>query len=171
MDGKNLKQTLLSIENTWQELMPKEPFNYYFLDEYFDRQYRGEERFGNLLLSFAVLAILISCLGLLGLAAYSTLQRRREIGIRKVIGASVTGIVNLLSVDFIKLVGIAFLIATPVAWYAMNSWLEGFAYKITIQWWMFALAGATASLIALLTVSFHAIKASLINPVKSLRTE
>lgn len=168
---ENIQQTVASIETAWQSVMPDTPFNYYFLDEFFDRQYRTEERFGNLFLSFAALAILISCLGLLGLAAYSTLQRRREIGIRKVLGSSVLGLVNLLSIEFIKLVGIAFLIAAPMAWIVMDSWLEDFAYRINMQWWMFAFAGFAALLIALLTVSFHAIKAAIVNPVKSLRTE
>lgn len=168
---ENIQQTVASIEEKWQTILPNAPFNYYFLDEFFDRQYRTEERFGNLFLSFAALAILISCLGLLGLAAYSTLQRRREIGIRKVLGSSISGVVNLLSLDFLKLVGIAFLIATPLAWFFMNSWLEDFAYRIDIQWWMFALAGGCALLIALLTVSFHAVKAAIVNPVKSLRSE
>ncbi len=168
---QNIQQTLVAIENKWQTIMPDKPFSYYFLDEFFNQQYQSEERFGNLFLNFAALAILISCLGLLGLAAYSTLQRRREIGIRKVLGSSVAGVVNLLSIDFIKLVIIAFVIAAPLAWFAMHYWLEDFAYKISIQWWMFVLAGLSALLIALLTVSFHAVKASLTNPVKSLRTE
>lgn len=168
---ENIQQTVASIKKEWQSALPDSPYNYYFLDEFFDRQYRTEERFGNLFLSFAALAILISCLGLLGLAAYSTLQRRREIGIRKVLGSSISEVVNLLSIDFLKLVGIAFLIATPLAWVFMNSWLEDFAYRIDIRWWMFALAGVCALLIALLTVSFHAVKAAIVNPVKSLRAE
>lgn len=168
---ENSTQTVALIQDTWQTILPDQPFDYYFLDEFFDRQYRTEERFGNLFLNFAALAILISCLGLLGLAAYSTLQRKREIGIRKVLGSTVGGVVNLLSKEFLKLVGIAFLIATPIAWFGMHYWLEDFAYRIEIQWWMFALAGGSALLIALLTVSFHAVKASLANPVKSLRTE
>jgi putative ABC transport system permease protein len=117
------------------------------------------------------MAILISCLGLFGLAAFSAEQRNKEIGIRKVLGASVTGIVGLLSKDFLKLVVVAMLIATPIAWYGMNKWLQAFAYKINISWWMFALAGLMAIFIALFTVSFQAIKAALANPVKSLKTE
>ncbi len=167
----NINKTVASIKENWQTILPNEPYEYYFLDEFFDRQYRSDKRFGNLFLSFAALAILISCLGLLGLAAYSTLQRKREIGIRKVLGASVSGVVNLLSKEFLKLVVIAFLIASPIAWFAMDYWLEEFAYKIDLQWWMFAIAGLSAMLIAVLTVSFHALKASLANPVKSLRTE
>jgi putative ABC transport system permease protein len=118
-----------------------------------------------------VLAIMISCLGLLGLASYSTLQRTREIGIRKVLGASVPGIVNMLSKEFLLLVGIAAIIAFPLAWLGMHSWLKDFAYKIDIGWWVFAVAGILAMMIALTTVSFQAIRAALANPVKSLRSE
>lgn len=171
LTSKNVSKTVASIEEKWQVLEPKEPFDYYFLDEYFDCQYRSEIRFGNLIFNFSLLAIFISCFGLLGLAAYSAIQRRREIGIRKVIGASVMGIVQLLSKDFLKLVGIAFLIASPLAWLAMNSWLTEFAYRIEIKWWVFALAGASAFVIALITVGFHAFKAAMVEPVKSLRTE
>ncbi len=171
ISGQNVKQTLASIQNKWETILPNDAFNFYFVDEVFDRQYRTQERFGNLFFNFSVLAILISCLGLLGLAAYSILQRKREIGVRKVLGASVAEVVQLLSKDFLKLVAIAFVIATPLAWFAMDYWLAEFAYRITIQWWMFLLAGVCALIIALATVSFHAIKASLTNPVKSLRTE
>ncbi len=167
----DIGKTVASIEEKWKTTVPNEPFDYYFLDEYFDRQYRADQRFGNLVFNFSLLAIIISCLGLLGLAAYSTIQRRREIGIRKVIGSSVMGIVELLSKDFLKLVGIAIIVASPLAWLVMNSWLKDFAYRIEIQWWVFAFAGISALLVALLTVSFHAIKAALANPVKSLRTE
>jgi putative ABC transport system permease protein len=117
------------------------------------------------------MAILISCLGLFGLAAFSAEQRQKEIGIRKVLGASVAGVVGLLSKEFVKLVGIAFILATPLSWWAMNKWLEAFAYKVPISWWMFAIAGALSIFIALITVSFQAIKAALANPVKSLKTE
>ncbi|AXT50383.1 ABC transporter permease [Aquimarina sp. BL5] len=167
----NIKKTIGEIEKLWGSFLPEQPFDYFFLDDSFNEQYESEERFGNLFLYFASLAILISCLGLLGLAAYSTLQRRREIGIRKVIGASVSEIVNLLSKDFLKLVMIAFAIASPIAWYVMYNWLQDFAFRIDIKWWMFLLSGGSAILIAILTVSFHAVKASLSNPVKALRTE
>ncbi|MXV51462.1 FtsX-like permease family protein [Pedobacter sp. HMF7647] len=169
--GSNLPGTIRSIESKWKELIPNRPFSYEFLDEFFDSQYRAQQRFGNLFLNFAVLAIFISCLGLLGLASYSTMQRTREIGIRKVMGASVSGIVNLLSVDFLKLVLVAFVIASPIAWLTMHYWLSDFAYRINIVWWIFALAGITAAVIAFVTISFQAIKAALTNPVKSLRTE
>jgi putative ABC transport system permease protein len=168
---KNLSSTLAQIESKWKGLIPNRPYNYYFLDEFFDRQYRSEQRFGKLFFNFAVLAIFISCLGLLGLASYSTLQRTREIGIRKVLGASVPGIVNLLSVDFLKLVIASFFIAMPLAWYFMHKWLQDFAYRIDISWWIFVLAGILAIMVAIATISFQAIKAAMSNPVKSLRSE
>ncbi|PHR92084.1 MAG: cell division protein FtsX [Leeuwenhoekiella sp.] len=166
-----INQTLDFIEDSWQRALPEIPFDYYFLDEFFDRQYRAERQFGKLFLNFSMLAIFISCLGLLGLAAYSMLQRKREIGIRKIVGASVFSIVNLVSAEFIKLVGIAFVIAAPIAWFAMHSWLEGFAYRISLSWYLFAGAGVLVIGIALLTVSIQAIRAAVANPVKSLRTE
>ena len=167
----DMQTTLAAIEQRWEALLPDATFDYYFLDESFNRQYRAQERFGTLFLTFAVLAILISCLGLLGLAAYSTLQRKREIGIRKVIGSSVFGIVNLISKEFLKLIAVAFLIAAPIAWFVMSTWLNDFAYHISIEWWVFAMAGMATVVVAMLTVSFHAIKAAVANPVKSLRTE
>jgi putative ABC transport system permease protein len=171
VSAANLPSTIAAIENKWKSLIPNRPFSYYFLDEFFDKQYQGEERFGKLFLNFAVLAIIISCLGLLGLASYSTMQRTKEIGIRKVLGSSVSGIVNLLSIDFIKLVIISFAIAAPLAWYFMYKWLEDFAYHTNVNLWVFVLAGFSALAIALFTVSFQAIKAAIANPVKSLRTE
>ncbi len=168
---QNLPKTIAAIENKWNSLIPARPFSYFFLDEFFDKQYRTEERFGKLFLNFAILAIIISCLGLLGLASYSTMQRTREIGIRKVLGATVPNIVNLLSKDFLKLVAIAIIIASPIAWFAMHSWLQDFAYRIQIGWWIFLIAAVVAALIALITVSFQAIKAAIANPVKSLRVE
>ncbi|MDN5284985.1 MAG: transporter permease [Mucilaginibacter sp.] len=168
---QNITGTIAAIENKWKTLIPTRPFNYYFLDEFFDRQYRSEQRFGKLFFNFAVLAILISCLGLLGLASYSTLQRTREIGIRKVLGATVPGIVNMLSKDFLILVIISFFIAAPVSWFFMHKWLQDFAYRINISWWIFVLAGILAVLIALATISYQAIRAAMSNPVKSLRSE
>lgn len=167
----NLSATVAAIEKQWKQFIPQRPFGYYFLDEFFDRQYRSEERFGRLFLNFAILAIFISCLGLLGLASYSTVQRTKEIGIRKVMGASVTNIVTLLSRDFLRLVAIAALIAFPLAWFAMNRWLEDFAYRTGVSWWVFVMAGVLAALIALFTISFQAVKAAVANPIKSLRTE
>lgn len=167
----NLAATLAAVEQAWKSTVPNQPFNYFFLDEFFNRQYRSEVQFGRLFLNFAVLAIFISCLGLFGLASYSTSQRVKEIGIRKVLGASVSGIVRMLSSDFIKLVLIAIGIALPVAWWAMHRWLTDFAYHITIQWWVFVVAGLTAVAIALLTVSGQAMRAAVANPVDSLRDE
>ena len=169
--ASNFPATISAIENKWKKLIPNRPFNYYFLDEFFDRQYRSEVRFGNLFLNFGILAIFISCLGLLGLASYSTIQRTKEIGVRKVIGATVSNIVNLLSKDFLILVLISFIIASPIAWLGMYKWLQNFAYRINLGWLAFALAGFAAIVIAFITVSFQAIKAAIANPVKSLRTE
>lgn len=167
----NLPGTLAAIEQKWKTLIPNRPFSYFFLDEYFNKQYRSEEQFGKLFLNFAILAIFISCLGLLGLASYSTIQRTREIGIRKVMGATVGGIVNLLSKDFLVLVVISFVLATPIAWYFMYQWLQDFSYRTDMSWWIFAVAGCLAVLIALITISFQAIRAAVANPVISLRAE
>lgn len=171
VSAEHLPATIRAIENKWNTLIPARPFSYLFLDEFFNEQYKSEQRFGKLFLNFAILAIIISCLGLLGLASYSTMQRTREIGIRKVLGATVPNIVHLLSKEFLKLVGVAVIIASPIAWFSMHKWLQDFAYRIPIAWWIFAVAAVAASLIALLTVSFQAIKAAISNPVKSLRAE
>ncbi|WP_257666722.1 ABC transporter permease [Parapedobacter tibetensis] len=167
----NMPATIAAIEKEWKATVGNQPFNYFFLDEYFNRQYRSEEQFGRLFLNFAILAIFISCLGLFGLASYSTAQRVKEIGIRKVLGASVPNIVRMLSSDFMKLVLIAIGIALPFAWWVMHRWLADFAYQTDISWWMFAVAGLTAVVIALATVSWQAIKAAVTNPVDSLRDE
>jgi putative ABC transport system permease protein len=169
--SKNYKELLRRIETIWRKDLPDMPFEYAFLDDEIQKQYETEITLFHIINSFTLMAILISCLGLFGLAAFSAEQRNKEIGIRKVLGASVTGIVQLLSKDFLKLVLVAIVIATPVAWWAMNKWLENFAYKVDISWWMFAMAGLVALFIALFTVSFQAIKAAITNPVKSLRTE
>ena len=147
------------------------PFNYQFLDDEFDKMYRVEQRTGKLGLSFAIIAILIACLGLFGLAAYMAEQRIKEIGIRKVLGASVSGLVSMLSKDFLKLVLISALFAILLSWWAMNKWLQDFAFRIDLGWWVFVAAGIIAMIIALVTISFQAIKAASANPVKNLRTE
>lgn len=169
--SNDLARTLQEVEETWIAVNPHRPFLYSFLDDDFNRQYQSDFRFKKLFTVFSILAILIACLGLLGLATYTAEKRIKEIGIRKVMGANTSGIVALLSKDFIKLVGIAIIIASPISWYAMNMWLEGFAYRIDISWWVFPLAGSLAILIALLTVSSQAIKAAMMNPVRSLRSE
>lgn len=171
VNAAGVKGTIAAIEKQFRMVNPNLPFSYYFMDEFFDRQYRSEERFGRLFLDFSILAIFISCLGLLGLASYSTMQRTREIGIRKVMGASVSNIINLLSKEFLKLVIISFFIAVPVAWYFMHKWLLDFAYRTPVSWWIFAAAGLLALLIAVLTISLQAFKAAIANPVKSLRSE
>ena len=171
VSSADLPATITAIENKWKVAIPYRPFSYFFADEFYDRQYRSEDRFGRLFVYFAVLTIFISCLGLLGLASYSTLQRTKEIGIRKVLGASVTGIINLLSKEFLKLVIIAFLISTPIAWFLMYHWLKDFAYRVDISWWIFALSGLLALLIALCTISIQAIRAALSNPIIALRSE
>jgi len=171
VNPSNIPALLKQVENKWKILAPGKPFSYRFMDESFDEMYRSEQRVGTIALIFSTLAILIACLGLFGLSTFIAEQRTKEIGIRKVLGANVKGIVQLLSKDFIKLVLIAFVIAAPLSWYFMHSWLQDFAYRVEINWWIFAIAGIGALLIALMTVSFQAIKAALDNPVKSLRTE
>jgi putative ABC transport system permease protein len=165
------KQALASLETLARQMNPKFPLTYRFADEAFQKLYHSETVVGTLTNYFAFLAIFISCLGLFGLAAFMAEQRTKEIGVRKVLGASVTSIVALLSQDFLKLVLVAILISSPVAWYSMSSWLQNYAYKIDIEWWIFALAGLLAIGIALLTISFQSIKAALMNPVRSLRSE
>ncbi len=171
MQSENLPKTIADIEQKWAALAPHRPFLYSFLDTSFNEQYKADIKFRQLFTIFSCLAILIACLGLLGLATYSAIQRTKEIGIRKVLGAEVGSIVRLLSIDFLKLVGIAILVATPFAWFAMSKWLDGFAYRMDMNIWVFALAGGIALLIAIATMSFHAVKAANRNPIKSLRTE
>jgi putative ABC transport system permease protein len=169
--GQDAPQAVAKTERFYKQYNPDYTFDYAFLDDSFNRLYQSEQQTGLLFSVFAGIAILISCLGLFGLATYTAQVRTREIGVRKVLGASVTGIIELLAKDFIKLVIIAIVIATPIAWYAMSRWLQDFAYRIDVQWWVFVLAGLLALVIALLTVSFQSIKAALMNPVKSLRSE
>jgi len=167
----NIDNILASVKNSWHTLNPSEPFEYSFLDTDFQKNYDAEIRLSAIVGYFTAIAILISCLGLFGLATFSAEQRVKEIGVRKVLGASVSSIVALLSKDFLKLVGIAVLIASPLAWFAMNKWLQSFAYRIHINWTVFAITALAALLIALITISFQAIKAAIANPVKSLRSE
>ncbi|QDK77951.1 FtsX-like permease family protein [Spirosoma sp. KCTC 42546] len=167
----HLPETMRQLEGVFQKDMSDSAFEFTFLDDFLNTLYRSEQRTAQVVFVFSALAILIACLGLFGLAAFTAEQRTKEIGVRKVLGASVFSIVGLLSKDFLKLVFVAILIASPLAWYGMNQWLQDFAYKIDIEWWMFALAGLLAVGVALLTVSFQSIKAALMNPVKSLKTE
>jgi len=165
------KQALSELERLCRELNPKFPFTYRFADEEYQKLYKSESIVHSLSNCFAFLAIFISCLGLLGLAMFTAEQRTKEFGIRKVLGAKVGTLFGLLSREFLLLVLIAFVVASPVAWWAMHIWLQNFAYHIEVQWWVFLLAGGAALLIALLTVSFQALKVAVANPVKSLRTE
>jgi putative ABC transport system permease protein len=167
----NVRSTVSHIESAWKNIAPGLPFVYFFSDEAFNQQYTAQERFGKLFTCFAVIAIAVSCMGLLGLSAFSTIQRKKEIGIRKVLGATVSGITMMLSRDFVKLVVIALFITSPISWWLMHNWLQGFAYRINIPLWVFIFSGFAAMLIALLTVSIHAIKAAVVNPVKSLRDD
>src|SRR6187200_328590 len=171
INTSNLPRTIDHVRKSWATAFRGNPFEYFFLDEYFNRQYESERKFEKLFVSFAVLAIIIGCLGLFGLSAYTASQRIKEIGIRKVLGASVPDITKMLSKDFLKLVVIAIVIASPIAWWVMSKWLEDFAYRVNISWWIFVVAGALALIIAMLTVSLQAIKAAIANPIKSLRTE
>jgi putative ABC transport system permease protein len=162
---------LASMKQQWAAYNTEEPFTYAFMDELYNKTYSAEQKTGLILNIFAVLTIFVACMGLFGLATYTAEQRSKEIGIRKVLGASVTQVTQMLSKDFLKLVLIGCIIAFPLSWWAMHQWLQDFAYRITINWWVFVLAGFSALLIALLTVSFKAIKAAVANPVKSLRSE
>jgi putative ABC transport system permease protein len=167
----NLPALLSKIENKWKALSPAAKINYSFMDADFEASYRAEQRMGQIFIIFTSLAIIIACLGLFGLSAYAAEQRNKEIGIRKVLGADVSTIVRMLSADFIKLVFIAILIACPLAWFVMQKWLQDFAYRIDIQWWVLAIAGSVAILIAFITISFQSVKAALANAVNSLRSE
>ena len=159
------------MKKNWNDLKGEVPFSYTFLDERFNNSYESEQKIGLILSIFAGVTIFVACLGLLGLATFTAEQRTKEIGIRKVLGASIVNIVSLLSIDFIKLVFIAFIVATPVAWYMMNKWLQDFAYKTNISSWIFLLTAVLAIAITIITVSFRAIRAAVVNPVDSLRSE
>lgn len=171
LQTSNMVGLVSTIEKMYKEAAPEMPFNYSFLDQSFDRMYRQEQRIGKVVLTFAVLAVLIACLGLFGLATYIAEQRTKEIGIRKVLGASVSNIVAMLSTDFVRLIVVSFVIAAPIAWWMMSNWLQGFAFRIHLNWWIFAATGITALLVAMLTLSFRAIRAALANPTVSLKTE
>jgi putative ABC transport system permease protein len=171
IDPKNVIATVAAVKVKYQSFFPGNLFDYSFLDEQFNAQYKNDELFGKAFSIFGGFAIFIACLGLLGLSLFATLQRTKEIGVRKVLGASVSNIVLLLSKDFIKLVVVAIVIAVPIAYFILHNWLQDFAYRITISWWIFGLAGIVAIIVALATISFQAVKAATSNPVKSLRSE
>jgi putative ABC transport system permease protein len=167
----NLPALMAQIKAKWAGLSPNVQINYSFMDQDFDAAYRSEQRIGKIFVIFTTLAIVIACLGLFGLAAYAAEQRTKEIGIRKVLGADVSAIVAMLSKDFVKLVLLAIVIASPLAWYLMSKWLQDFAYRISIHWWVIAIAGTGALVIAVITIGFQSVKAALANPVNSLKNE
>jgi putative ABC transport system permease protein len=171
IDGNNISSAIATVQDTWHKYLPDVPFDYTFLDDKFQKLYNSEQEQGILFTIFSCIAIFIACLGLFGLSAFTITQRVKEIGVRKVLGASVPQIVIELSKDFLKLVLIAAIIALFVSWYYMHEWLSNFAFRIDIQWWVFLFAGVTALIIAFATISFQSIKAALSNPVKSLRSE
>jgi putative ABC transport system permease protein len=162
---------LESMSKAWHAIIPNSPFAYSFLDQDFQKNYEKDRLTSRIVVYFTVIAVLIACLGLFGLSAFAAEQRTKEIGIRKVLGASMTSVMGLLSKDFLRLVIIALLIACPVAWYIMNRWLDNFAYKTQISWWIFFGAGTIAIFVAFVTISFQSIKTALSNPLKSLRAE
>jgi putative ABC transport system permease protein len=167
----NFERTVKTIERTWKSLIHNTPFEYSFLDQTIQKQYDEDRRVSKIISSFGIIAMIICALGLYGLSSYMAERRFKEIGIRKVMGASIPQIVVIMSAEFIKLVLIAFVIAVPVAYYGMTKWLEGFAYKVSIGWFVFALAGLVAFAIALVTISFESIKSAMRNPIDSLRSE
>jgi putative ABC transport system permease protein len=167
----NLPATLAAIKDQYKKYDSDTPFSYTFMDEAFDQQYKAEDRLATMFGVFTVITISLAIMGLFGLAAFSIQQRTKEIGIRKVLGANVASVNALFSKDFLKLVVLSIVIASPIAWWAMNKWLQDFAYRITIPWWAFAAAGSIAIITSVLTVSYHAVRAALTNPVESLRSE
>ncbi len=171
MKAENMPSKLATIEKLYREMFPGNPFDYFFADEAYDKQYAQEKALGSLFIASSLVAVFIACMGLFGLAAYSAQQRVKEIGVRKVLGASVPDIARLLSVDFVKLVIVAIVIASPIAWWAMHNWLEGFPYRTMISWWVFVAAGVAAILIAVGTVGVLAVRAANANPIQSLRNE
>jgi len=170
-NGVAMSQVLPKIESVFKKLVPEVPFEYKFVDEDYNLKFAAEERIGNLAGFFGLFAVFISCLGLFGLAAFMAEQRTREIGVRKVLGASVFNVWRLLSKEFMVLVIISLLLASPIAWYFMQNWLQNYQYRAELSWWIFFIAGAGALTITLLTVSFQAIKAAIANPVAALRSE
>ncbi len=171
INGKDMRPTLGRLEMMWKQRIPDRPFTYHFLDEDYNKLYVGEQRSSTLFTVAATLAILLACLGLFGLAAFTTVQRTKEIGIRRVLGANITSITMLIARNFLIMIGIAILIAIPLAWYAGNQWLQDFAFRIPVQGWVFMAASVATILIALVTVGFHSVRSALMNPVRSLRTE
>lgn len=171
LESRNIHADVDLIIEAYKKTFPGNAVEYYFLDDFLNQQYKSEEQFWNIFKVFSILTILISCMGLFGLSSFIISKRTKEVGIRKVLGSSVTGIVSLLSLDFLQLILLAFMLSIPLTMLVMNEWLQGFARRITIPWWIFVVAGGIALLVAILTISSQAIRAALINPVKSLKSE
>ena len=167
----NVKATIASFEKEWKNFFPGNPFSYFFLDEHYEKQYKADQQFGLVFGIFSALAIFIACLALFGLSSLTALQRTKEIGVRKVLGASIQSILTLVSIDYMVLLGIAIVTTIPLSWLIMNNWLQDFANRISMSWWIFALPSIVVVLIALVTVSFHTLKAARTNPAQSLRIE
>ncbi len=171
INGNNMQKTLANLEVVWKQRIPDRPFTYNFLDDNYNKLYLADQRTSLLFSVAAALAIILACLGLFGLAAFTTIQRTKEIGIRRILGANISSITLLIAKNFLQLIGIAILIAIPLAWWAGNRWLQDFAFRIPVQLYVFIVTAIVTTLIALCTVGFHSVKAALTNPVKSLRTE
>lgn len=171
IDGDRTAETLKAMESAWQARIGHRPFDYHFMDEDFNALYQSEQRIGNLFTLFASIAIILACLGLFALAAFTTIQRTKEIGIRKILGANAAGITFMFSAQFIKLVCMAILIGSPLAWWAGSHWLQNYAYRIDINWWVFGIAGIAAIIIAMISVGYHVLRAALANPIHALRDE
>jgi putative ABC transport system permease protein len=171
LSGKDVDQTIAQIRDTWSKVFPDSPFEYFFLNESFNDQYKADQQFGKIFGLFTMLAIFISCLGLFGLSSFTLMQRTKEIGVRKVLGASILDIMLLSYREFSQYIILANVIALPIAWYGMGKWLQNFAYRISLGGRIFILAGALSLIIAFLTVSFQAVKSALADPVKTLRYE
>jgi putative ABC transport system permease protein len=171
ISGERLPQTIAHLETTWKQVAPYMPFEYHFLDDDYNKVYASEQRLGKVMNLFSAIAIVLACLGLFGLSSYAAKQRVKEIGIRKVLGASLTNLAVLLSAGFVRLALVAILIAYPLAWWAMSTWLQGFVYRTSIDWGVFVLAGVMVLAVTLATVSIQAVKTALLNPVKNLKVE
>jgi putative ABC transport system permease protein len=171
MEPKDISATVAHVKQAWEKAFPGNPFDYFFLDDFFNRQYENERKFGVLFTTFSILAVLVGCLGLFGLSAYAAVQRTKEIGIRKALGSSSSGIFLLLSREYMKLIFISIVLATPLIWYVMKRWIEGFPYQTSMTADIFLISGLSVVFISLLTVSFQTLKASKTNPVDSLRYE
>jgi putative ABC transport system permease protein len=167
----NIQQTLAGLKTDWKTYFPNDQFDYFFLDEHFNKQYQADKRFGQVFGIFTFIAIFVACLGLFGLVSYTIVQRTKEIGIRKVLGATVSNILQLLYKDFAVLVVVAFVVSAPLAWYAINKWLQTYSFRLSISWLLFVIPFIVVFIIAFVTVSLLTVKAALMNPVKSLKTE